>query len=84
MEKLPQSQDDVNEALSEFFGNPQSVIQDYITESVVESAMQPQYGKWAPKKLLTRGQKKLLKKKAGKQQKMEMEEINLQIEQARQ
>ena len=46
--------------------------------------MQPQYGKWVPKKQLTRGQKKLMKKKAGKQQKIEMEEMNLQIEQVRQ
>ena len=52
--------------------------------SGVESNMQPQNEKWELKKQLTRGQKKLLKKKAGKQQKIEMEQMNLQIEQAKQ
>ena len=70
---------------SVYYGNPQSMIQgDFVTESHVESSAQPQYEKIKTAKKLTRGQKKLLKKHAKKQQMKEVEKMNLEIEQAKQ
>ena len=57
---------------------------DFITESHVESNAQPQFGKIKTAKKLTRGQKKLLKKHALKQQKREIDKMNFEIEQAKQ
>ena len=37
MEELPQAQYNINDFSSVLFDNPQSVIQDYITKSAVES-----------------------------------------------
>ena len=57
---------------------------DFTTESHVESHAQPQFGMIKTAKKLTRGQKKLLKKHAEKQQQREVEKMNLEIEQAKQ
>ena len=81
MESKPIHQQQAQDQQSEYV-NPQSIRQftDMQSESQIESMMQPQADKWKKKEKLTRGQIKLMKKKAEKQAEIENQKMNEEIQ----